>query len=333
MRKRDMCLFTLNAGRDFAQNVALCLGITLGEHEERDFIDGEHKSRILESVRGKDVFVIFSLYSDEQQSVNDKLIRLLWFLGSIKDASAARVTAVIPYLCYARKERKTKSRDPVTTRYLAAVLEAVGIDQIVTLDVHNLAAYQNAFRIHNEHLEAKKLFVEYFSAQLSNHEIVVMSPDIGGVKRAELFRQALQSRLGTSVSSGFMEKQRSEGVVSGETLVGNVEGRSVIILDDLISSGGTIARTVKACAEAGAGHICAAASHGLFVPNANEVLAEPALNELVITNTVPPFRLYSEAVKNKLVILDVAPLLAEAIRRIHEDGSIVELLEIEGDTD
>ncbi|MDT8385586.1 MAG: ribose-phosphate pyrophosphokinase [Gammaproteobacteria bacterium] len=322
----DLGLFTLNTSRDFAQGVAVALGISLGEHEERDFVDGEHKSRILENVRGKDVFVIQSLHSDEQQGVNDKLIRLLWFLGSIRDASAGRVTAVIPYLCYSRKERKTKSRDPVTSRYLATLLEAVGVDRVMTLDVHNLAAYQNAFRIHNEHLEAKKLFVDYFSTHQDSNELMVISPDIGGVKRAELFRQALQVRLGRAVGSGFMEKQRSAGVVSGETLIGHVSGKAVIILDDLISSGGTIARTVKACSEAGARHISAAATHGLFVSTADEALADPALDELVVTNTVPAFRLHSESTKAKLVILNVAPLFAEAIRCLHENGSIVELL-------
>jgi len=326
MHDTGLRIFTLNASRDFAQGVAKALGVDLGRHEERDFVDGEHKARILENVRGKDVFVIQSLHSDVQQSVNDKLIRLLWFLGSIRDASAARVTAVIPYLCYARKERKTKSRDPVSSRYLAAILEAVGIDRVMTLDVHNLAAYQNAFRIHSEHLEAKKLFVDYFSAQEGGSEQVVISPDVGGVKRAELFRQALQARLGTPVGSGFMEKQRSAGVVSGETLVGNVKGKAVIILDDLISSGGTIARTVKTCHQAGARHISAAASHGLFVANADETLADSALDELVVTNTVPAFRLHSESIKAKLVILNVAPLFGEAIRCIHEGGSIVELL-------
>ncbi|MDT8405248.1 ribose-phosphate pyrophosphokinase [Sulfuriflexus sp.] len=332
MHDTGLRIFTLNASRDFARDVTKSLGISLGEHEERDFLDGEHKARILENVRGKDVFVIQSLHSDEQQSVNDKLIRLLWFLGSIRDASAGRVTVVIPYLCYARKERKTKSRDPVSSRYLAAILEAVGIDRVMTLDVHNLAAYQNAFRIHSEHLEAKKLFVDYFSAQQAINELVVVSPDVGGVKRAELFRQALQARLGRAVGSGFMEKQRSAGVVSGETLVGNVKGKAVIILDDLISSGATIARTVKACHQAGAGHISATASHGLFVANADEVLADTALDKLVVTNTIPAFRLHSESVKAKLVILNVAPLFGEAIRRIHEGGSIVELLATGDDT-
>jgi len=147
-------LFALNAGRDFAASVSRHLGVSLAEHEERDFEDGEHKSRPLENVRGKDVFVIQSLFGDRRQSVNDKLCRLLFFLGALRDASAARVTAVVPYLCYARKDRKSQPRDPVTTRYVAELFEAVGTDCILTMDVHNLAAYQNAFRCRADHLEA-----------------------------------------------------------------------------------------------------------------------------------------------------------------------------------
>ena len=150
----DLRLFALNATREFGERIASSLGIELGKHEEREFEDGEHKARALESVRGHDVYVVQSLYSDPHQSVNDKLIRLLFFLGSLRDAAAERTTAVLPYLCYARKDRKTKARDPVTTRYLGQLLEAVGVDRVITLDVHNLAAYQNAFRCFSEHLEA-----------------------------------------------------------------------------------------------------------------------------------------------------------------------------------
>lgn len=323
----ELSLFAINASRDLGEKVASELGVSLSQHEERDFVDGEHKSRPLENIRGRDVFVFHSLYSDRQQSVNDKLVRLLLFLGAVRDASAARVTAVIPYLCYSRKDRKTKSRDPVSTRYIAAMLEAVGIDSLVTLDVHNLAAYQNAYRIRAEHLEASKLFIEHFATQIIDEPVVVISPDVGGVKRAELFRQALETRLGRPIDGGFMEKQRSAGLVSGDKLVADVKDRAVIVIDDLISSGGTIARTVKSCSEAGAVRIFAAASHGLFVSDANKVLADPALDQLIITDTLPPFRLVSEAIRNKLVVLKSASLFAGAIRCIHEGGSIVELLE------
>jgi ribose-phosphate pyrophosphokinase len=153
-----LALFSLRAGQAYAERVAAHLGVPLAPHEEREFEWGQHKARPLESVRGKDVYVVESLHGDVGQSVNDKLCRLLFFLGALRDAAAARVTAVVPFLCYARKERKTKPRDPVTTRYVAALFEAVGVDRVVTLEVHDLAAFQNAFRCRTEHLDARRTF-------------------------------------------------------------------------------------------------------------------------------------------------------------------------------
>jgi ribose-phosphate pyrophosphokinase len=321
-----MRLFALSESRPLGERIGAALGIPLSPHEERDFEDGEHKTRPLESVRGCDVFVIQSLYSEPGKSVNDKLCRLLFFIGALKDASARSVTAVLPYLGYARKDRKTKARDPVTTRYMAQLLEAVGTDRVLTLDVHNLAAFQNAFRCPTDHLEAKELFVDYFAAHIGNAEVVVVSPDVGGVKRAELFREALNQRLSRPAGSAFMEKQRSAGVVSGEALVGDVNGKAAIIIDDMISTGGTISRTAHACRRQGAQSVYAAASHGIFVGKADQVVADPALDSLVVTNTLPPFRLDPELARNRLTVLDVAPLLADAIRHIHTSGSIVEFL-------
>lgn len=320
-------LFALSESRAFGQNICAYLGLPLSADEERGFEDGEHKIRPLENVRGCDVFVIQSLYSEPGLSVNDKLCRLLFFIGALKDASAQSVTAVLPYLGYARKDRKTKARDPVTTRYIAQLLEAVGANRVLTLDVHNLAAFQNAFRCPTDHLEAKNLFVEHFAARLKDHEVVVVSPDIGGVKRAEQFRETLSRLLNKPTGSAFMEKQRSSGIVSGEALVGDIKDKVAIIIDDMISTGGTILRTANACRKQGAQGVHAAASHGIFVGNADQVVADPALDSLTITNTLPPFRLDPELVRNRLTVLDVAPLFAEAIRCIHNGGSIVELLE------
>ncbi|MDH3688739.1 MAG: ribose-phosphate pyrophosphokinase [Gammaproteobacteria bacterium] len=328
MSTDELCLFCLAGSQQFGAIVSEQLGIPPSELEERNFEDGEHKSRSLMSVRSKDVFVIHSLYSDENQSVNDKLCRLLFFIGSLKDASARQVTAIIPYLCYARKDRKTKSRDPVTTRYVANLLEAVGTDRVLTVDVHNLTAFQNAFRCQTEHIEAKKLFVDYFVPLLGDDEIVVVSPDAGGVKRAEQFRQALSHRFERSVVSAFMEKQRSAGVVSGQALVGDVKDKTAVIIDDMISTGGTIARTVDACHARGGRRLYAAATHGLFVGDAGRVLSHPALEKVVITNTIPPFRLDPEFTERKIVVLNAASLVADAIHAIHSAGSIVELLEI-----
>lgn len=323
----ELSLFALNASRDFGERVAGALGLKLASHEEREFEDGEHKARPLESVRGRDVFVVASLYSDDRQSVNDKLVRLLFFLGALRDASAGRITAVIPYLCYARKDRRSKPRDPVSTRYVAAMLETVGADRVLTLDVHNLAAYENAFRIRADHLEAKRLFVEEFVPRIGRENVVVVSPDVGGVKRAEAFRQALSLRLGREAGGAFLEKYRSAGVVSGEAVVGDIEGRIAIILDDLISTGGTIARAVAACRQRGARAVYAAATHGIFVGAAGRMVTDPGLERLVVTDTIPPFRLDPALVRDKLTVLDTAPLFAEAIRRIHTGGSVVELVE------
>lgn len=328
MSEDKLKLFALNRSHEFGQQVAASIGISLSKHEERDFEDGEHKVRPLESVRRTDAFVIHSLYGDEEQSVNDKLIRLLFFLAALKDAAATRVTAVIPYLCYARKDRRTKSRDPLSSRYVASLLESVGVDSVMTLDVHNLSAYQNAFRCRAEHLEARKLFVNHFISLTGNDDVVVVSPDTGGIKRAEQFREALQEKLDRPVGSAFMEKKRSAGVVSGEAVVGDVQDRVAIIIDDLIASGGTIARTVKACHRRGASRIFAAASHGPFAAAADGNLALPELERLVITDTIPPFRLNSKATQAKLKVLSVAPLFGEAIECMHSGGSIVDLLSV-----
>ena len=327
MNNRGIAIFALNASKDFGQKVCAHLHATLTAHEEREFEDGEHKTRPLVNVRGKDVFVIQSLYGDAQQSVNDKLCRLLFFLGALRDASAGRVTAVIPYLCYARKDRKSKPRDPVTTRYIAAMFQAVGIDHAVTLDVHNLAAFQNAWRITTDHLEARKLFVQHFIRLVQDQEIVVVSPDIGGVKRVEDFRQAFSKTLGREISAAFVEKYRSGGVVSGQALIGDVAGKTAIIIDDLISSGTTLARAAEACRVRGATSVYAAATHGVFNAKANDSLSSPALNHIAITNSVSSSLLDRTRISDKLAVVDVTELFAAAIERIHTGGSIVDLLE------
>jgi ribose-phosphate pyrophosphokinase len=214
----------------------------------------------------------------------------------------------------------------VTTRYVAALFEAVGTDRVVTLDVHNLAAFQNAFRCGTDHLEARRTFVEHLAPRLEGADVVVVSPDVGGVKRADGFREALMRRLGCDVPLAIMEKHRSSGVVSGEHFVGEVSTRVAILVDDLISTGGTLLRAAAACRERGAARVIAVATHGVFTGEANARLADPALAEIVITDTIPPFRITAPAVREKLVVLEATPLFAEAARRIHEGGSIVELL-------
>jgi ribose-phosphate pyrophosphokinase len=323
----EIRLFALGETRTFGEAVSRALGIPLDAHEERDFEDGEHKIRPLVNVRGRDVFVVHALHGEPGRSVNDKLCRLLFFLGALRDAAAYRITAVVPYLCYARKDRKTKSRDPVTTRYVASLFEAVGVNRVVTLDVHNPAAFQNAFRCGTDHLEARPLFVGHLHARLAGREVAVVSPDVGGVKRADLFRESLSQKLGAPVASAFMDKRRSEGVVAGEVLVGGVAGKTALLVDDLIGTGTTVGRAARACVEAGATDVLALATHGLFLEGAREAVSDPALARVLVTNTIPPFRLDPDLVRRKVELVDAAPLVAEAIRRIHEGGSLVELLE------
>ena len=326
MNAMELRLFALDASRGFGESVSARLAIPLSAHEEREFEDGEHKARPLVSVRGADVFVIHSLYGETGASANDKLVRLLLFIGALKDSAAGRVTAVVPYLAYARKDRKTKARDPVTTRHIACLFEAVGADCVVTLDVHNLAAFQNAFRCRTENLEANPLFVGHLAPLLRDQEVTVVSPDAGGIKRAEQFRNRLADALGRPVGAAFAEKYRSAGVVSGDALVGDVGGKVAIIVDDLISAGTTIARAAQACREHGATRVLAAASHGLFAGAANAVLAASVVEQIVVTDSVPPLRVTDPGLQAKLVHVSTANLFAEAIRRIHDGGSIVELL-------
>lgn len=324
----EIALFALRSGRAFGERVAAKMGLELAAHEEQDYEWGQHKARPLVNVRGRDVYVVHSLHGDFEQSTNDKLCRLLFFLGALRDASAGRVTAVAPFLCYSRKERKTKSRDPVTTRYVAALFEAVGVDRVVTLEVHNLAAFQNAFRCRTEHLEAHGLFAGFVAEQFADRELAVVSPDVGGIKRADRYRRALERRLGRSLPGGFVEKYRSAGVVSGERLVGDVVGRTVLLFDDMICAGTTLARASEACRKAGAREIVAAAAHGSFVPEASRVLADAPIDRIVVLDHIPPIPLERSLVEARLTLLDAASLVAESIRRMHGGGSLVELLEM-----
>jgi len=322
----ELMVFALDATREYGETVARELGITLSPHEEREFEDGEHKTRPLVNVRGRDVYVIQSLYADAKQSGNDKLVRLLFFLGALKDASAGSLTAIVPYLAYARKDRRSKARDPVTTRYVATLFEAVGTDCVVTLDVHNLAAFQNAFRCRTEHLEAAALFVDQLIPLVGEESLVVVSPDAGGIKRAEALRQRLSAALKRPITAAFAEKYRSGGILTGDLLAGDVRGKTAIIVDDLISAGNTVARAAHACRERGAARVLAVASHGVFADVANTVLAASGIERIIVTDTIPPLRVTAPGLQSRLMRVSTAGLFAGAIRRLHSNGSIVELL-------
>ena len=318
-------LFAPAATGRLGERIAQHLGVDLAPLEEREFEDGEHKIRPLESVRGRDVYVVQSLFGDAEQTANDKLMRLLFLVGALKDAGAGRVTAVVPYLAYARKDRRSKPRDPVGTRYTAQLFEAVGVDRVVVLDVHNVAAYQNAFRCGAEHLEAAPLFVREIEPLLRGTETTVVSPDAGGIKRADEFRRRLGAVTGRAPAFAFAEKYRSEGVLRGDAFVGDVEGRAVIIVDDLISTGTTMARTALACRERGARQVYAVATHAVFAAAANAVLRGEAFDRIFVTDSVPPLRVTDTALRAKLATVSIAGLFAEAIRRLNGDGSLVEL--------
>jgi len=315
-------VFALRSAGALGERIARGLGVAPRPLEERDFEDGEHKSRPLVGVRGRDVYVVMALYGGGGQSVDDRLIRALLFAGALRDAGAGRITAVAPYLCYARKDRRTKPRDPVTTRHVARLFEAVGVDRIVTIDVHNLAAYQNAFRIGTEHLEARGLFVERCRAWPD--PVTVVSPDPGGYHRAEALRDALAEVRPAPIGLAVMGKHRSEGVVSGELLVGPIEGRIAIIVDDLIATGTTLVRCAEACRRRGALEVHALATHAVFSAGAGATLAAPALDTVTVTDTVSGRSAEIDAL-DKVTVLDVAPMLAGAIDALHRDGALADV--------
>jgi ribose-phosphate pyrophosphokinase len=323
--QRRFRLFALHGNEATASAIANTLGVSLSAHEERDFEDGEHKARPLDPVRGGDVYVLHSLHGGPTQSANDKLCRLLFFIGALKDAGAARVTAVVPYLCYARKDRRTKLNDPVTTRYVAGMFEALGTDRVVTLEVHNPVAFENAFRCPTVTLTGAPLFIDFVKS-IPDENLAVVSPDPGGVKRADLFREALEAALGRPVGKGFVEKRRSAGVVSGDLFVGEAKDATALVIDDLISTGNTLLRAARAVRQAGARRAIALVTHGLFMQGAADVLADPAIERLVVTDAVPAFRLGDHPVRGKIVTISAAPLLAEAIRRLHDEETLADLL-------
>jgi ribose-phosphate pyrophosphokinase len=321
-------VFALANAHALGESVASRLGIDVAPYEERDFEDGEHKIRPAAAVRNRDVYVFADLTTSPGQSVNDKLCKLLFFVGALKQSAARAVTVVAPYLCYARKERQTRPRDPVVTRYLAQMFEAVGVDCVITVTAHNLAAFQNAFRCRTEHLDTDALFAHALAARLKGRQVAVVAPDPGGEKRAELFRAKLESVIAMPVAKGFVDKTRSLGVVTGELFAGDVAGRTAIILDDMISTGGTMTRAAAACRRNGASETIAVATHGLFVGGAPELMRDSSIDEIWVTDCVAlSDAVEAEARRGRLRTVRAGELLAGAIQRCHGGGSINELLE------
>jgi ribose-phosphate pyrophosphokinase len=241
----------------------------------------------------------------------------LFFIGALKDAGAARVTAVVPYLCYARKDQRSQARDPVTTKYVARMFEVCGTAAVMTFDVHNRAAFENAFRVPTSNIEAMPLFVEHFASLLRHEKIAVVSPAVGGAKRAERFRQALASALGEEPTAGFVDKQRAGGVVNGDLFVGDVGGRAAILFDDLISTGTTLCRAAAKCRAAGAAGVFAAATHGLFIGNAKTVLDAAEFDGIVCGDTVCFVAEAAGLMPKNVTILQTSRLVCEAIALTH----------------
>lgn len=314
-----MVIFSLDTDVAFSQALAAHLGLAIAAHEDRSFEDGERKLRPLLDPRGRDVYVVHSLFGDAQFSPHDKLSRLLMFIATVKDHGAARVTAVVPYLAYARKDRQTKPFDPVSLRYIAQLLEAVGTSQLIALEAHNVAALQNAFRCPTIHLEAHRAF-DSVAVELANGDpVAVASPDPGGVKRAQLWRESMERSLGRAVGFAMIDKRRSAGLVTSENLVaGDVNGMTVFLIDDLIASGETMRRGAVALRKAGARKVVACAAHGLLTGLAAQAMAHESISHVVLTDSIPPFRLPpSSPVRSKLTVVSAAPLFATAVRACH----------------
>ena len=270
--------------------------------------------------------MIQSLHGGPHASANDKLCKLLFFIATLRTNGAAQVTALIPYLAYSRKDRQTKPRDPVTSQYMAQLIEAAGADCVATLDVHNIVAFQNAFRIRTVHLDTRRLFCDPLISDIGEQAVCVVSPDPGGVKRAQLFREMLERRLCRPVGQAFMDKRRSAEVVSGDLLIGDVKDSLAIVIDDLISTGGTMARAAGTLMECGAAKVICCVAHGLFTGKAEEILGQAPISAICITDTVPPFRLSGEFIASNVEVVSAGAIFADCISSLEGGKSISKVL-------
>lgn len=294
--------------------------------EERSFEGGEFKLRPLQSVRGRYVFVLQTLASSKDAPVADRLVRLLFLLNGLRDAGAARRVALIPYLAYARKERRTQLRDPVHTRYVAQLLEGSGADHVVCLDVHNPAALDNAFRIPFDHLTALPMLADYFARRLPPGRLAVVSPDVGGIRRAQIFRELLAARVQGPVELIFAEKRRASGVVSSTGLVGDPAGQAVIIIDDLCATGATVLSAATMCRSAGALAVHVGVTHAPLSEGLDNLVAAESITQIVTTDSAGGVRQPAADPARKLVTLSIAPLLGQALRRILDGKPVAPLL-------
>jgi len=301
-------------------------GLSVTPLEERSFAGGEFKLRPLHSVRGRCAFVFQTLTSTSSAPVADRLVRLLFLLNGLRDAGATRCIAVIPYLAYARKERRTQLRDPVHTRYIAQLLESSGADQVICLDVHNPAALDNAFRVPFDHLTALPMIADHFARHLPAERLAVASPDVGGIKRAQIFRELLAARVQCAVQLIFAEKRRASGIVSSGGLVGDPAGMHVIIIDDLCATGGTVLSAAGMCRSAGALAVHVGVSHAPLAAGLDNLLAAESISQVVTTDSVGGAHQPVAGAGYKLVTLPIAPLIGQALRRILDGKPLAPLL-------
>lgn len=313
-RLRVMQIFDLTPQNPLGQSISHAVAHPLATVEFRNFAGGQHKIRPMTSVRGEDVFVISCLHDTDDLSVNDNMIRMLFFIAACRDHGAARVTAIVPWLPYARKDRVTKPHDPVSSRYTAQLFEAVGTETLITVDVHNLAAFQNGFRCRTINIEGLQLLSDEVADRAGDAPVTILSPDLGGAKRAELVRQAVETVRGKPTGFAVVEKHRSAGLVGGTLFAGKVDGHDVWIVDDMIESGETMLRAAEACRQRGARSVHLMATHALCDVSVLPRLLGPTVSSLTVTNTAKAITL--QAPDDRLRIRDVGPLVGEYILRI-----------------
>ncbi len=304
-------IFTGNANPELAKEICAYLCIPLGSALVKRFSDGEINVEIRDNVRGVDVFII----QPTCPPVNDHLMELLVMMDALKRASAKRVTAVLPYYGYARQDRKVLPRAPITAKLVADLLTAAGVSRLLTMDLH-AGQIQGFFNIPVDHLYAAPVMLEYIKTNYRD-DIVVVSPDAGGVERA----RACAKRLNASLA--IIDKRREGPNVSAVmNIIGEVEGKTAVMLDDMVDTAGTLVQSAEALRAKGAKNIFACATHAILSGPAIERLENSQIEELVVTNTVP---LGEKSLCKKIRVLSVAPLLGEAIKRIHFQDSVSSL--------
>lgn len=311
MATRELKIFCGNSNRALAHEIADYLGISVGEAKVKNFQDGEISIGINESVRGADIFVVQPTCAP----TNDSIMELLILMDALRRASANRITAVVPYYGYARQERKARAREPITAKLMANLITTSGADRLVAMDLH-APAIQGFFDIPVDHLPGVPILAEYFIEKRLN-DVCVVSPDIGGVARARNFAE----RIGASLA--IVDKRRPEPNVSEIMhVIGELEGKTAILIDDIIDTAGTITQAAAVLKEKGATEVYACCTHPVLSGPATERLQKSVIKEVVVTNTIP---LNQDKMIDKMKVLSVAPLLGEAIVRIHEDLSVSKL--------